>query len=80
MVFCRFCHWTKVEPGRNCPRCNTYMPKESSDGGGSRPSRFGRSSVRRRAAAEKEILAAKVNRIPEAGHLTERRNEEEVSV
>jgi hypothetical protein len=56
------------------------MPKESSDGRGSRQSRFGLSSVRRRAGAEKKILAAKVNRIPEAGHLTERRNEEEVSV
>jgi len=26
MVFCQFCHWTKVEPGTNCPRCNTYAP------------------------------------------------------
>jgi hypothetical protein len=32
MMFCAFCHWTKVEPGNNCPKCNTYMPKSSSIG------------------------------------------------
>jgi len=80
MVFCRFCHWTKVEPGTNCPRCNTYMPRESSDGHGSRPGRFGLPSVRRRAAAPSKTPAANVNRAPETGHLTQRRNEEEVSV
>jgi len=30
MMFCPFCHWTKVEPGNNCPKCNTYMPKSPS--------------------------------------------------
>ncbi len=29
MVPCQFCHWTKVEPGTNCPTCNTYMPQAS---------------------------------------------------
>ena len=32
MMFCPFCHWTKVEPGNNCPKCNTYMPKSPSIG------------------------------------------------
>ncbi len=30
MLFCPFCHWTKVEPGNNCSKCNTYMPKSPS--------------------------------------------------
>jgi hypothetical protein len=79
MVFCRFCHWTKVELGTNCPRCNTYMPKES-DGRGSWQGRFALRSARRRALGQSKTRGASVNRVPEAGHLTHRRNEEEVSV
>jgi hypothetical protein len=48
MVFCLFCHWTKVEPGTNCPNCNTYMPKSSSAPRDTYPSRLRRPSPSRR--------------------------------
>jgi hypothetical protein len=51
VVFCRFCHWTKVEPGTNCPKCNTYMPPESRGGRGSWQRSFSLRSVRRRSPA-----------------------------
>jgi hypothetical protein len=48
MIFCLFCHWRKVEPGTNCPRCNTYMPKAAPDTPGRRGRRVSPVLVRRR--------------------------------
>jgi len=39
MVPYHFCHWTQVETGTNCPKCNTYMPQASAGAPARRQSR-----------------------------------------
>jgi hypothetical protein len=59
MVFCLFCHWTKVEPGTNCPNCNTYMPKPSAVPRDTPDRNLRRSlSLRRREASTGGLLVA----------------------
>jgi hypothetical protein len=67
MVFCLFCHWTKVEPGTNCPNCNTYMPKASSAPRGTYPGRLRRPSPSRRLDPSASGLMTTANS-PRRGH------------
>ena len=60
MMFCLFCHWTKVEPGNNCPKCNTYMPTSPSIGHDTREPSGRRPSAARteRGSRERATIAS----------------------